>query len=431
MRRLALVLALALAGCGGVTGPPASPAQTPGPTRAPSPSPSPSPISFSMDAPVGGSRIIVGGHVTAGGLAQPGSLVSCEASGVTVGSVTTDASGAWSVGPLTPDLGLLALTCSEQGTGESASADVTVDPEPVLTVTDEDDGATSGDTGPLPSPAASTNPTATAAGRLSGEPRPALTPGAYNPAVTQATIGTTICVSGWTATIRPSSSYTTALKIQQITQYGYADTSTASYEEDHLIPLELGGAPSDLRNLWPEPYVATLPDGRNVGARVKDSFETSLKRQVCAGQITLAAARSRIGIHWVHAYYGIPLASGATTPPPTARPTPRPTPKPTVAPRPASLSVTFVSLPGPAIPGSTASMTAKTSPGAVCSAKVTWPSGTVSAAAGLKTTPTAGSGGLVSWTWNVGPTTKPGTAKAAVTCTLGGSVTAVATFSVQ
>src|SRR5450756_494820 len=55
MRRLAVVLALALAGCGGVTGPPASPAQTPGPTRAPSPSPTP--ISFSMDAPVGGSRI--------------------------------------------------------------------------------------------------------------------------------------------------------------------------------------------------------------------------------------------------------------------------------------------------------------------------------------------------------------------------------------
>jgi DNA-binding CsgD family transcriptional regulator len=72
----------------------------------------------------------------------------------------------------------------------------------------EDDGATSGDTGPLPSPAASTDPTATAAGRLSGEPRLALTPGAYNPAVTQATIGRTICVSGWTATIRPSSSYT-------------------------------------------------------------------------------------------------------------------------------------------------------------------------------------------------------------------------------
>jgi hypothetical protein len=317
------------------------------------------------------------------------------------------------------------------GSATSTTPSATATATSSTTVADEDDGATAGDTGPLPSPAASTNPTATAAGRLSGEPRPALTPGAYNPAVTQATIGRTICVSGWTATIRPSSSYTTGLKIQQIVQYGYVDTSTASYEEDHLIPLELGGAPSDLRNLWPEPYVATLPDGRNVGARVKDSFETSLKRAVCAGQITLAAARSRIGVHWVHAYYGIPLAAGATTPPPTARPTPRPTPKPTVAPRPASLSVKFVSLPGPAIPGSTASMTARTSPGAVCSAKVTWPSGTVSAAAGLKTTPTAGSDGLVSWTWNVGPTTKPGTAKAAVTCTLGGSISAVATFSVQ
>jgi hypothetical protein len=315
---------------------------------------------------------------------------------------------------------------SAMSTTPSATATVTS-----ATTTDEDDGATGGDTGPLPSPAASTDPTATAAGRLTGEPLPALTPGAYNPAVTQATIGRTICVSGWTATIRPSSSYTTGLKIQQITQYGYADTSTASYEEDHLVPLALGGAPSDVRNLWPEPYVATLPDGRNVGARVKDSLETSLKREVCAGTMTLADARARIGIHWVHAYYGIPLAAGATTPPPTARPTPRPTPKRTVAPRPASLSVTFVSLPGPAIPGSTASMSARTSSGAVCSAKVTWPSGTVSAAAGLKTTPTAGSGGLVSWTWNVGPTTKPGTAKAAVTCTLGGSVTATATFTVQ
>src|SRR5215510_5854842 len=29
-----------------------------------------------------------------------------------------------------------------------------------------------------------------------------------NPAVTQATIGTTICVRGWTATIRPPPSYT-------------------------------------------------------------------------------------------------------------------------------------------------------------------------------------------------------------------------------
>src|SRR5581483_11972185 len=67
-------------------------------------------------------------------------------------------------------------------------------------------------------------------------PDPSCQPGAYNPDVTQSTIATTICVSGWTATVRPSSSYTTALKIQQIAEYAYSDTSTADYEEDHLVP---------------------------------------------------------------------------------------------------------------------------------------------------------------------------------------------------
>ena len=282
----------------------------------------------------------------------------------------------------------------------------------------------------MPTAVASSDLGAAAAGRLSGEPDPVLTPGALNPAVTQTTIRTTICVSGWTATIRPPSSYTTALKIQQIAQYGYGDPSTAAYEEDHLIPLELGGAPRDPHNLWPEPYAATLPDGRDVGARVKDALETSLKRAVCAGTVTLAVAQAEIGDHWVHLNFGIPLGTSPVVPLPTAVPTAATTPLPVVPP-PAALSVRFVSLPAPAIPGSTASMSAKTSPGAVCSAKVTWPSGTVSAAAGLKATPAAGSDGLVSWTWNVGSTTKPGTAKAAVTCTLGGSITAVATFTVQ
>ncbi|WP_218177799.1 hypothetical protein [Amycolatopsis australiensis] len=46
-----------------------------------------------------------------------------------------------------------------------------------------------------------------------------------NPDVTQATIGSTIYVSGWTATIRPSSTYTNALKKQHIIDYGYTDTS--------------------------------------------------------------------------------------------------------------------------------------------------------------------------------------------------------------
>src|SRR5689334_22685356 len=85
-------------------------------------------------------------------------------------------------------------------------------------------------------------------------PDPDCTPGAYNSAVTQSTIGSTICVSGWTATVRPPTSYTNPLKVQGIADYGYSDTSVADYEEDHLVPLELGGSPRDPDNLWPEPY---------------------------------------------------------------------------------------------------------------------------------------------------------------------------------
>src|SRR5690348_8627785 len=84
-------------------------------------------------------------------------------------------------------------------------------------------------------------------------PDPTCQPGDYNPDVTQSTIDSTICVSGWTATVRPPASYTNALKVKQIAEYGYSDTSTADYEEDHLVPLELGGAPRSEQNLWPEP----------------------------------------------------------------------------------------------------------------------------------------------------------------------------------
>jgi hypothetical protein len=113
---------------------------------------------------------------------------------------------------------------------------------------------------------------------------PQLTPGTRNPAVTQATISRTICVKNWTATIRPPSSWTTALKIRQMRAY-HLHGDPANYEEDHLISLELGGAPKDERNLWPEPQ----PRAGDV-----DRIETSLKRAVCDGTMKLRAAQREI-----------------------------------------------------------------------------------------------------------------------------------------
>jgi hypothetical protein len=128
-------------------------------------------------------------------------------------------------------------------------------------------------------------------------PDPVRTPGALNPMVTQETIGSTICVRGWTRTVRPPPGYTSALKRQQIREFGYADQKISEYEEDHLIPLTLGGSPDDPRNLWPEPWVSA--DGWR--ADRKDELETVLARLVCAGRLALADAQRMIATDWIAA----------------------------------------------------------------------------------------------------------------------------------
>jgi hypothetical protein len=80
-------------------------------------------------------------------------------------------------------------------------------------------------------------------------PDPLDKPGAVNPAVTQQNIDETICRPGWARTIRPPQQYTRALKRRQLgTWVAYAGGPLRAFEEDHLIALELGGAPVDQRN---------------------------------------------------------------------------------------------------------------------------------------------------------------------------------------
>jgi hypothetical protein len=110
-----------------------------------------------------------------------------------------------------------------------------------------------------------------------------LTPGALNPDVTQATIADTICTKGWTKTIRPPSGYTTELKRKQMRDY-LRTGALSDFQEDHLISLELGGHPTDPRNLWPEPY----PRAAEV-----DQEENRLNDLICSGQISLAEGQRR------------------------------------------------------------------------------------------------------------------------------------------
>lgn len=110
---------------------------------------------------------------------------------------------------------------------------------------------------------------------------PVRTPGVLNPDVTQASIKQTICVPGWTRTVRPPVDYTNALKAKQMRVY-HELGSPSDYQEDHLISLELGGNPTDPRNLWPEPY----PRAAQV-----DEIENDLNAKVCSGALSLADAQ--------------------------------------------------------------------------------------------------------------------------------------------
>jgi len=131
-------------------------------------------------------------------------------------------------------------------------------------------------------------------------PNRVLTPGLANPEITQDNIQVTICGHYWsTKSVRPPAGYTNRLKIEQIQEYGDQDTDPRDYEEDHLIPLELGGDPWSPQNLWPEPYVASIPEG---GARFKDHVENYLHERVCAGGISLPTAQQEIATDWYRVY---------------------------------------------------------------------------------------------------------------------------------
>lgn len=125
---------------------------------------------------------------------------------------------------------------------------------------------------------------------------PTSVPGAVNPAVTQANVRSTVCTAGWTAKARPPVSYTDRLKRRAMSADGIPWSDRARYELDHRVPLEVGGAPRDPRNLWLESYFGPA------NAHRKDQLENFAHREVCAGKMTLAAARALFLADWRVAY---------------------------------------------------------------------------------------------------------------------------------
>jgi hypothetical protein len=125
-------------------------------------------------------------------------------------------------------------------------------------------------------------------------PNTALTPGAI---VTTDTL--VICRPGYATIVRPTGDLWRRLKDQAYDRYGLRrgyrsrvlqnGLTESGYEVDHLIPLELGGSPASLENIWPEPIES---------AKQKDVVENELHDLVCSGRMQLKQAQHAIVKDW-------------------------------------------------------------------------------------------------------------------------------------
>ncbi len=124
-------------------------------------------------------------------------------------------------------------------------------------------------------------------------PNAIYTSGAADPAVTQDNLHTTVCVPGYTKTVRPPVAYTNRLKRQQLDTNYQGRGDMQSVQEDHLIPLVIGGSPSDVRNLWPQ-----RREGDR-GAGFKDRCEVAAGKALCRGRISLSEAQQGFSANWI------------------------------------------------------------------------------------------------------------------------------------
>ena len=115
---------------------------------------------------------------------------------------------------------------------------------------------------------------------------------ALNPDVDEGTIDATICVSGYTKSVRPATRYTNGVKKKLMREAGIDAALIGDYELDHIVPLALGGHPRKLSNLMLQPW-----EGKR-GAKAKDVLEERLHLLVCHGKLDLTDAQVCIAQDW-------------------------------------------------------------------------------------------------------------------------------------
>ena len=121
-------------------------------------------------------------------------------------------------------------------------------------------------------------------------------PGVFNSQVKQGNINTTIASPAGQQLCDLHRRTQMGLKHVMLARAGLDASEATKYELDHFVPLALGGHPRSDDNLWLQPW-----DGA-WNARIKGRLERTLQVMVCAGKLTLHAARTAIQHGWRAAY---------------------------------------------------------------------------------------------------------------------------------
>ena len=95
-------------------------------------------------------------------------------------------------------------------------------------------------------------------------------------------------------------------EVEKAYHFKASECPSGRVEIDHLISRELGGA-DDVKNLWPQCYEKHIKGKhpsqvKEWGAYKKDRLENRLNKELCAGHLSLKAARKAETEDWRVAY---------------------------------------------------------------------------------------------------------------------------------
>ena len=110
-----------------------------------------------------------------------------------------------------------------------------------------------------------------------------------NPNVTPENIDLTICVKGFSHSIRPPWQFTNSIKHRLLDEAGIPSEAIHEYVLDHVINIAIGGAPDDPRNLRLQPREESLQ---------KDRAENRAHDLVCTHRLGLREAQRIMWSDW-------------------------------------------------------------------------------------------------------------------------------------